>query len=133
MLPGYHCPKCGAPLLGNGRLGQPVTCACGQQIPRGLADKARRYWIFQAALPYGAATFFIALALWHARLPADPWARFLSPVLIAPSVASIVLAYRRLMEKKRDSDDDALLLRYFALGMALAGVCLLAALVAGRF
>lgn len=133
MLLGYHCPKCKTLLLGDGRLGKPITCACGQRISATLADKARRYWVFQVALPYGAATFLIALALLHAQLATDSWERFLNPVLIAPSVASVGVVYRILMNKKRNSDADAFLSRYYGLGMGLAGVCFVIALIAGQF
>ncbi|NJD08718.1 MAG: hypothetical protein FIA97_19835 [Methylococcaceae bacterium] len=133
MVSGYRCPNCGTVLMGDGRLGTPEVCGCGQPIAAPLADKARRYWMLQAALPYGAATFLTVLAVFHAELPADPWERFLSPILVAPSVASVVMAYRIFRNTKRDSDSDIFLHRCFVFGMAAAGFCFVAAAIAIRF
>jgi hypothetical protein len=86
----------------------------------------------QAALPYGAATFLTVLAVFHPELPVDPWERFLSPILVAPSVASVVVAYRIIRNSKLDFDADVYLHRCFIFGMA-AGFCLVAAVIAVRF
>jgi hypothetical protein len=97
-----------------------------------LLDKIRRYWILQVAIPYGIATFLIVLALFHSSLPLNPWERMFSPTLIAPSIASVVVVYRILTKHKKISDADGFIFKYYTLGMGLAAMSIIIAIVAEK-
>jgi hypothetical protein len=132
MLFAPRCPHCGTQLFGSGIFGEPSSCECGQLIPASLFDRARRYWAFQAALPYGASTFLLGFALFHAHLPLDPWERMFSPLLISPAIASVVVEYRILMQRMRRPGGDRLLFNAYFVGMVLAGLSLILALIAEK-
>lgn len=133
MIFGYSCPRCRKELCGNGQFGQASTCECGMPLSANLLDKARRYWILQCSFPYGIATFLIALAFFHASLPDDPWERLLSPILISPSIASIIVVYRILTKHKKFSDADNLVFKFYKIGMCLIGISIIVALTAQTF
>jgi hypothetical protein len=123
------CPKCGKPHFGAGRLGTSQQCSCGIWLPRTALDRVRHYWIFQAAISYGIASFFLALAFFFRDLPLDPWQRFFSPVLLVPAVTSFIVSYRILVRHKRTHDSDELMFKYYFWSVGLMSVGIVAALL----
>lgn len=122
------CPKCGKEQYSAGRLGTSRKCSCGAWIPQTSLDKARYYWIFQVAISFGIASFFLALALFYQDLPTSPWDRFFSPMLQVPAATSFIVSYRIIVRHKRTCDDD-LMFRYFLWGVGLMSVGLIASLL----
>ena len=129
MLFAPHCPRCQNPLFGKGKLGESSTCECGKMISSELSDRVRRYWAFQVALPYGAATFLLSFVIFHANLPTDRWARLFTPTLIAPAIATFVVVRRVLIRRMRLSNVCAWLFRTYWMGLLLAGLCLVFAVI----
>jgi len=123
------CPKCGKTHFGTGRLGTSQQCSCGTWLSRSALDRVRHYWIFQIAICFGIATFFLALALFSRDLPHDPWRRFFSPMLQVPALASFVVSYRILVRHKRAYDGDDLMFKYYLWGVGLMSVGIVAALL----
>jgi len=129
MLFAPRCPHCETPLFAQGILGEPSCCECGKMIPASLSDRARRYWALQAALPYAAATFLLGFVLFHAQLPSEPWQRMLSPSLVAPAIASLAVEYRVLVKRMKQTGGNQFLFRAYAIGMVLAGLGFIAAII----
>lgn len=129
MLFSPQCPRCQNRLFGKGKLGESSTCECGKLISAELSDRVRRYWAFQVALPYGAATFLICFVIFHANLPTDRWARLFTPTLIAPAIATFVVVRRALIQRMRISSPCTWLFRAFCMGTVLATLCLVLAVI----
>ncbi|WP_027148734.1 hypothetical protein [Methylobacter tundripaludum] len=121
-----YCPKCGKEHDATGRLGTAQQCSCGTWIPNTVLDRVRYYWIFQVAISYGVASFFLALALFYRDLPSDPWDRFFSPMLQVPAAVSFIVSYRILVRHKRTHDSDDLMFRYFLWSIVLMSIGLVA-------
>jgi hypothetical protein len=120
-----YCPKCGKEHYStSGRLGTSRQCSCGAWIPQTALDKVRYYWIFQVAISFGIASFFLALALFYRDLPLDPWRRFFSPMLQVPAITSFLVSYRIIVRHKRTYDGDDLMFKYFfwAIGLMIVGI-----------
>jgi len=119
-----YCPKCGKEHYSTGRLGTSRQCSCGAWISQTALDRVRYYWIFQVAISYGVASFFLALALFFRDLPHDPWERFLSPMLQVPAITSFIVSYRIIVRHKRTYDGDDLMFKYFlwAVGLMIVGI-----------
>lgn len=132
MLFAPQCPRCQNPLCGKGKLGESSTYGCRKLISAELSDRVRRYWAFQVALPYGAATFLICFVIFHANLPTDRWARLFTPTLIAPAIATLVVVRRVLIQRMRLSNACAWLFRTYWMGMLLAGLCLVFAVIVAK-
>lgn len=129
MLLSPQCPRCQNPLFGKGKLGESSTCECGTMISAELSDRVRRYWALQVAIPYAAATFLLCFVIFHASLPKDRWARLFTPELLAPAFASLIVVRRFLIQQMRVSVASAWLFRIFWMGMVLAAVCFVLAVI----
>lgn len=123
------CPKCGKEHYSTGRLGTSQQCSCGAWIPKATLGRVRQYWIFQIAMSFGVASFFLAMTLFYRDLPNDPWERFFSPMLQVPAVTSFVVSYRIVIRHKRTYDGDDLMFQYFFWGVSLMSIGVVAALV----
>ncbi|MGZ5051621.1 MAG: hypothetical protein ACXWF8_12295 [Methylobacter sp.] len=125
-----YCPNCGKEQFGSGRLGTSRQCGCGARIDRAELDKARHYWLFQIAVTYAAAAFFLAMALFYRDLPDDPWRLLFNPMLQAPAMATLIVGYRIFVQYKRTHDNDDALMRFFQWGIGLMSLAIAAALLA---
>jgi hypothetical protein len=71
------------------------------------------------------ASFFVALTVFYAELPSDPWERLFSPLLQVPAFTTFIVSYRILLKQKRTHDEDYLLLRYYFWGVSLMSVAII--------
>ena len=123
------CQTCGKEHYGTGRLGMSQQCSCGAWIPKATLDRVRYYWIFQIAISFGLATFFLVLALFFRDLPQDPWERFFSPILQVPAVTSFIVSYRILVVHKLMYASNDLMFKYYLWGVGLMSLGFVAALL----
>jgi purine-cytosine permease-like protein len=92
-------------------------------------DKVRRYWDIQIAICYGIATFYGALAIFHSHLSKEPWERVLSPILISPTLATLIITYFMLKKRKKHDVSDEFLFRKYLTGIVLAVTSLIIGIV----
>ena len=123
------CQTCGKEHYCAGRLGMSQQCSCGAWIHKATLDRFRYYWIFQIAISFGLATFFLVLALFFRDLPQDPWERFFSPILKVPAVISFIVSYRILVVHKLMYASNDLMFKYYLWGVGLMSLGFVAALL----
>lgn len=123
------CPNCGRENHGEGRLGTAGQCLCGYRFSQATLDNVRHYWIFQICICFSLAALFLSFAVFCAQLPADPWERFLNPILQVPAFATFVVCHRVLIRHKQRSAGDEQLLRYYAWGVCLMTVGIVVSLL----
>jgi hypothetical protein len=123
------CPVCGRENYGEGRLGTSEPCACGYRHSQTELDKVRYYWILQISVCYALAALFLSFAMFYADLPADPWDRFLDPILQVPAFATFVVCHRTLVRHKRNAGGKDRLFCYYTWASVLLTVGIVASLL----